>query len=158
MQIAGKYSIAQNATAIPIRVAGYVAIVHPVVTLSSSAPVYNFSKSYTVGFPIGINFWKSRNIGFSLEIVPFINADKVTSKTSNVLIHPGILVALGHGFTFAGRIAFETAGRYGFTPVLNKIIKKNAGSNFFVALPLPFRFGNNKPASFTPGIELGFGF
>ena len=158
MQIACLNGLAQKPASIPIRVAGFVAIVHPVITLSKNAPVYNFSNSYVVGFPFGINFWKGNKTGFSIEIVPFIKSDKSSSKTSNILIHPGILVALGHGFTFAGRIAFETAGRYGFTPVLNKIIKRNRGSNFFVALPLPVRFGNSQPVSFTPGIELGFGF
>lgn len=45
------------------------------------------------------------------------------------------------------KMAFETSGRYGFTPILNKIIKKNKYSNYFVALPLPLRFGNNLPTS-----------
>lgn len=71
MQIGCLDSFAQKPAPIPIRVAGFVAIVHPIVTISN-APVYNFSKSYTVGFPVGVNFWKNSKTGFSLEIVPFI--------------------------------------------------------------------------------------
>lgn len=62
------------------------------------------------------------------------------------------------GFTFAGRAAFETAGRYGFTPVLSKGIIRNKNSSFFAALPLPVRFGNDHPASATIGIQLGLAF
>src|ERR1700712_1837309 len=86
MQIGCLNSFAQKPTPIPIRVAGYVAIVHPIVTISKNAPVYNFGKSYTVGFPFGINLWKGNKTGFSVEIVPFIKSDKVSSKTSNILI------------------------------------------------------------------------
>ena len=41
------------------KVAAYFSVVHPIVTLSSNAPVYNFDHSYTVGFPVGINLLKS---------------------------------------------------------------------------------------------------
>lgn len=77
---------------------------------------------------------------------------------SNLLIHPGVVVALGKGFTFAGRAAFETSGRYGITPVLNKVVKKNKNSNYYVAVPLPLRVGNNRPASFTLGFQFGLSF
>jgi hypothetical protein len=75
-----------------------------------------------------------------------------------LLIHPGVLWALGRGFTFAGRAAFETSGRYGFTPVLNKVIVKNKNSSYFIAVPLPVRFGNNHPANATIGVQFGISF
>lgn len=140
------------------RMAGYVGLVHPLVTYSDAGTTKNFENGYTVGMPLGINLWKSSKVGFSLEIVPFIRAENGTSKTSNLLIHPGILYALGNGFTFAGRAAFETGGRYGFTPVLNKVVKKNRNSSYFVAVPLPVRFGNNHPASATVGLQFGIAF
>jgi hypothetical protein len=65
---------------------------------------------------------------------------------------------LAYGFTLAGRAAFETAGRYGFTPVLNKIVKKNKNSGYFVALPIPVRFGNDHPANVTIGFQFGISF
>jgi hypothetical protein len=77
---------------------------------------------------------------------------------SNFTFHPGVLVALGSGFTFAGRAAFETSGRYGITPVLNKTVIKNKSCSYFMALPLPLRFGNDKPASFTIGFQFGIAF
>lgn len=77
---------------------------------------------------------------------------------SNLLFHPGLLFPIGKGTVIAARMAFETSGRYGFTPVLNKVIKKNKNSNFFIALPLPVRFGNNSPSTFTIAFQLGISF
>ena len=152
------YAQAQNpATGYP-KIAGYVGLIHPIITFSSDKPVTNFKDFYLVGLPTGINIWKSANIGFSAEFVPFVRAENGTSKMNNFLFHPGVLVALGHGWTFAGRAAFETAGRYGFTPVINKIVKKNKNSGYFVAVPLPVRFGNEHPPSFTIGFQFGIAF
>jgi hypothetical protein len=148
----------QNPAPVFPRMAGYVGILHPLVTYSGDGTTKNFEHSYTVGMPLGINIWKTSKVGFSLEIVPFIRAENGTSKTSNLLIHPGILYALGSGFTFAGRAAFETGGRYGFTPVLNKVVRKNKNSSYFVAVPLPVRFGNNHPAAASIGLQVGIAF
>jgi hypothetical protein len=140
------------------KIAGYVGILHPVVTFSKDDIITNFKDYYVVGLPTGINIWKSNKIGFSAEFVPFIKADSTGSKMNNFLFHPGILVALGKGWTFAGRAAFETGGRYGFTPVINKIVKKNKNSGYFVAIPLPFRFGNNHDATFSMCFQFGITF
>jgi len=139
------------------RMTGYVGIIHPIVTFSEHNTV-NFKDSYVVGFPMGLNLWKTAKAGFSLEIVPHILSEKGISRMSNLLIHPGVVLALGKGFTFAGRAAFETSGRYGFTPVLNKVVKKNTHSSYYVALPLPVRFGNDRPASATIGFQFGLSF
>lgn len=148
---------AQQSMGFP-KLAGYVGILHPIVTFNKEETTVNFKDYYIGGMPIGINIWKSPKIGFSAEFVPFIRAENGTSKMSNFLFHPGVLVALGKGWTFAGRAAFETGGRYGFTPVLNKIVRKNKNSGYFVALPLPFRFGNDHPASFGIGFQFGIAF
>lgn len=140
------------------KITGHVGIVHPIVTFSSNGTQTNFKDSYVVGMPIGINIWKSPKIGFSSEIVPFVKATSSGSKVNNVLFHPGILVTLGNGFTFAGRAAFETSGRYGLTPVFNKVVKKNKGSNYFIAIPFPARFGNDHPSSFGVGFQFGISF
>lgn len=139
------------------RIAGHVGIVHPIISFSNKGSHANFKGSYTVGMPIGINIWKSSKIGFSMEIAPFIRAENGSSKMSNTLIHPGILFALGKGFTFAGRAAFETSGRYGFTPVLNKVLIKKKHHSYFAAIPLPVRIGNSLPSSSTIAFQFGIG-
>ena len=149
---------AQSASAIYPKITAYVGTVHPIVTYSSNAPVYNFNGAYVGGLPTGFNIWKNSKIGFSFEFVPFIRAADGTSKMSNFLFHPGVLFALGKGYTLATRAAFETGGRYGFTPVLNKVLVKGKNSSFYVAIPVPVRFGNNQPASVTLAFQFGIAF
>lgn len=140
------------------KITGYVGVLHPIVTFDSNGSHTNFKDSYTVGMPTGINIWKSAGVGFSMEMVPIIRAENGTSKMNNFLFHPGILLALGKGYTFAGRAAFETSGRYGLTPVLNKTLIKNKSTSYFAAIPLPLRFGNDRPTSFTVGFQFGIAF
>lgn len=136
----------------------YQGILHPLVTLSRDAPVYNFKTFYQVGFPVGVNVWKTAKLGYSLEIVPFVRAEAGLSRVNNVLFHPGMLLGLGKGYTLASRLAFETAGRYGVTPVLNKTFRRPGPVNYFVAVPLPVRFGNDRPTSVTLGFQFGISF
>jgi hypothetical protein len=140
------------------KVTAYVGIIHPLVTLNNEGASTNFRGHYVVGMPTGINLWKSEKIGFTFEVVPSIRAENGGSKVNNFLFHPGVLVALGKGVTFAGRAAFETAGRYGFTPVLSRAIIRNKNSSFFAALTVPVRFGNDHPVSATIGLQLGLAF
>ncbi|HEU4791412.1 MAG TPA: hypothetical protein VFS71_17115 [Flavobacterium sp.] len=140
------------------KITGYFGILHPIVIFNGDETNVNFRDYYAVGFPTGINIWKSSKIGFSFEVVPNIKAEDGVSKMNNLLFHPGVLVALGNGFTFAGRAAFETNGRYGFTPVFNKTVMKNENCSYFVAIPLPVRFGNDHPTSFTVGFQFGIAF
>lgn len=140
------------------KVTAYVGILHPVITISQSGTTTNFNDYYAAGMPTGINIWKSAKIGYSLEIVPLIRVEDGISKTNNLLFHPGLLVALGNGFTFAGRAAFETSGRYGLTPIFSKSIFRNENSSFYISLPLPVRLGNDQPASATSGFVFGMAF
>ena len=149
---------AQNEAVVFPKIKASVGIVHPLISYSSEETTTNFKDHYVVGMPIAINVWKSDKIGFSFEIVPTIKSDDEVSKVSNILIHPGVLVRLKHEFTFAGRVAFETSGRYGFTPVLSKAIGIHKDYNYYISLPLPIRFGNDKPASFTVGFQFGISF
>lgn len=140
------------------KITGYFGILHPILTVSNEQTNLNFRDYYAVGFPTGINIWKNQKIGFSFEIVPNIKDENGTDKVTNILFHPGVLVALGNGYTFAGRLAFESGGRYGVTPVLNKTVIKSENCSYFVAVPLPVRFGNNHPATFTAGFQFGIAF
>ncbi|GAB3942236.1 hypothetical protein GCM10028805_06540 [Spirosoma harenae] len=140
------------------RMVGYLGVLHPLVTWNDTGTETNFNSYYAVGFPIGLNLWKTKQIGFSVEVVPLVRSEHGTSKVANVLVHPGVLVNLGKDYTLATRLAFETSGRYGFTPVLNKIVRKAPTNSYFVALPLPVRFGNDHGASFTIGFQFGIVF
>ncbi|SIT34453.1 hypothetical protein SAMN05421788_11665 [Filimonas lacunae] len=156
----GFVSVAPAQTSLPAypKVTGYVGIIHPIVTFSKDGTHTNFDGAYVGGLPTGINIWKSSGIGFSFEVVPFIRAADGTSKMNNLLFHPGLLLSLGHGFVLASRAAFETSGRYGVTPVLNKTIIKKKDYSYYIALPVPARFGNNQPAAIGVGFQFGIAF
>jgi hypothetical protein len=91
-----------------------------------------------------------RNWPFSYEFTPSVVASKPsgkpgTSKTSNLLFDPGPMFRFKNNFNIIARLALETAGRYGFTPVFNKVYLKTKVVNYFVAGSLPVRFGNSAP-------------
>jgi len=143
------------------QVKGYLSFIIPMVTFNKNETTTQFEKATTIGFPFGINIYYGEKFGFSLEITPTIqwsqpSGGQSTSKTSNVLFDPGPMFRFRNNFTIITRLAFETQGRYGFTPVFNKVYLKTKDVNYFVALSLPARFGNSQPASV--GINLQFGF
>jgi hypothetical protein len=140
------------------RVTGYFSILHPIGTWNKEGFHDNFSEVYTLVFPFGMNILKSDKFGISFEIAPAIRTEHNISKVSSVLFHPGAMFRFKHGFTFIGRAAFETNGRYGFTPVFNQVIKKGKDASLYLALPIPIRFGNDQPTSLTTGLQVGVSF
>lgn len=137
------------------RTTGYFSVFNPVGTLNKNGFTSNFANVYTVVFPFGINLLKSDRFGISFEIAPAIRTENHISKVSSVNFHPGALFRFKHGFTFVSRLAFETSGRFGFTPIFNQVIKKGKDASLFLSVPFPVRFGNNTPASVTTGLQVG---
>ena len=137
---------------------GYVGLVHPIYTMSTDGNIANFQNYYLVGNPWGINIWKNSRFGLSLEFTPYIKTDQKDSKLSNFLFHPGVLYKIGREFTLIGRVAYETSGRFGITPILNKVLVRGKNSTFFVALLLPMRVGNAQAPSLTTSFQFGVGF
>jgi hypothetical protein len=136
---------------------GYLSFILPLVTYTDGSTTTNFShQTSSIGFPIGVNVLYSDKFGFSYEITPTIKASGGTSKMSNLLFDPGTMFRFEHGFTIITRLAFETQGRYGFTPVFNQIYARTKDVNYFVALSLPNRFGNS--AAYSIGLNLQIGF
>ncbi len=139
------------------RAVGYLSFILPLETLQGGNFTPNFNHHTTsIGFPVGVNVLYSDRFGFSYELTPTIKASGGTSKVSNLLIDPGTMFRFDHGFTIITRLAFETEGRYGFTPVFNQIYARTKAVNYFVALSLPNRFGDN--AAYSLGLNLQIGF
>jgi hypothetical protein len=140
------------------KVVGYVSFILPLVSVSNTT-TYDFSKgTSSIGFPIGVNVLYSDRFGFSYEFTPTIKASHGTSKMSNLLFDPGPMFRFERGFTFIPRLAFETSGRYGFTPVFNQVYLRTKDVNYFVAMSLPTRFGNSAAASIGLNLQIGFTF
>jgi len=140
------------------RAVGYLSFIIPIVTFSNTT-TYNFNKgTASIGFPVGVNVLYSDKFGFSYEFTPTIKSTGGASKVSNILFDPGTMFRFEHGFTFISRLAFETSGRYGFTPVFNQVYARSKGVNYFVALSTPVRFGNATDASVGLNVQFGFTF
>jgi hypothetical protein len=155
--VAFKTGFAQQSATYP-KVTGYFSILQPLTTYTNGSFTSNFGNVYVVGFPFGVNLLKSDSFGISFEIAPAIRTEKNISRVSTILFHPGAMFRFKHGFTFIGRMAFETSGRFGVTPVFNQVIKKGKDASLFVSVPFPVRFGNDLPASVSTGLQLGVSF
>lgn len=134
-----------------VRTTVYMGVVHPVGTWQDGSFRFNFSNAYTIGFPVGINIQKSKTVGFSLEIAPFIVSDRNVSKVKTILVHPGVYFPLKNGWTITNRLAFETTGRYGVTPSVSKMLLKGIPA-VIMTIPLAVRFGNDQSSSLAPGV------
>src|ERR1035437_605826 len=137
------------------KIVGYLSFILPIVSMDKNATTTNFTSYTSIGFPTGINVLYSNRFGFSYEITPTIKATGSSSKMSNLLFDPGPMFRFEHGFTIIPRLAFETSGRYGFTPVFNQVIKRTKAANYFMAVSLPARFGNSQASSIGTNIQFG---
>ncbi len=155
-----KYSFAQQNQPAPTypNVVGFFAVLVPVGTLDNKGYTANFSKRSVIGIPFGLNLLKSEHIGYSLEMVPFISAQNGSSRMEYMVFHPGVMFRYSHDFTFIPRLAFQTDGRYGFTPVFSKVIIRQKNYYIYLSLSEAARFGNNLPSSYSTGLQLGIGF
>jgi hypothetical protein len=166
-QLATNQLLAQNYTATDTPryhvVKTYLSFIIPWVTVNKNATTTEFETATTIGFPVGINIYYSKHFGFSYEITPSVTWQKSigksgTSKTSNLLFDPGPIFRFAHGFNIIPRLAFETQGRYGFTPVFNKVYLRTSDVDYWFSVSLPARFGNNAPASIGANLQIGFTF
>ena len=144
-------------------VKAYVSFIIPWVTINKTETTTEFEKSTTIGFPVGLNVYYSQHFGFSYEITPSVQWSQPEgktgqSKTSNLLIDPGPVFRFSHNFNIITRLAFETQGRYGFTPVFNKVYCRTKAVDYWASVSFPARFGNNAPASVGASLQIGFTF
>jgi hypothetical protein len=166
--LAGLTADAQETTPSPAPskgLAGYhVGVVQPIVSFNNGETHY-FTEydHYAIGFPLGITFHTPGKTLIDMEFVPLIQPYANSSKPYDVhlLVHPGILFPMSHGWTFGFRLAFETgAGQFGFTPLINKGFKIHDNHVFFIELVAPGRFGPEKNSGYTQvlGLHVGLGF
>lgn len=154
-----------TASAVPTypQVKAYVSFILPLVTINKNTTTTQFEYATTIGFPVGINILYSKTFGFSYEINPVLVWQKSdgkpgTSKTTNIVFDPGPIFRFNNGFNIIARLAFETQGRYGFTPVFNKVYLKTSNINYWLSVSTPVRFGNSMPASVGVSLQIGFTF
>jgi hypothetical protein len=138
------------------KVVGYLSFILPLETYSSGSLTPDFNGTTKIGFPVGVNVLYSDKFGFSYEITPTIKEAKGTNGVSNILFDPGTMFRFEHGFTIITRLAFQTDGKYGFTPVFNQVYAHTKDVNYFVALSTPVRFGGGEASSIGLSLQIGF--
>jgi hypothetical protein len=138
------------------RVVGYLSFILPLETFSSGSFTPDFNGTTKIGFPVGINVLYSDKFGFSYEITPTVKVAPGTNGVSNILFDPGTMFRFEHGFTIITRLAFQTDGKYGFTPVFNQIYARTKYVNYFVAGSVPVRFGGGEASSIGLSLQIGF--
>ncbi|GGB20696.1 hypothetical protein [Puia dinghuensis] len=164
--VANRVSAQSAAAADSVRyhvVKTYLSFIIPWVTINKNTTTTEFQSGTTIGFPVGVNVYFSKHLGFSYEITPSVTwkhptGKEATSQTSNLLIDPGVIFRFSHGFNIIPRLAFETQGRFGFTPVFNKVYARTRDVDYWFSVSLPARFGNNLPASVGANLQIGFTF
>ena len=144
------------------KVVGYLSFIIPTGTLQNNKVTYNFTNNTKIGFPVGVNVLYSDKFGFSYEFTPTIKTGTLShsSSMSDLLFDPGPMFRFKHGFTIIPRLAFETSGRYGVTPVFNEVYLRTKAVNYFVAMSLPVRWGKDNGVMETGsiGLNVQFGF
>jgi hypothetical protein len=142
---------------------GHIGFVLPLVT-HAGGETTSIADNFSIGFPVGVTIKGKGRTAFDMELVPSIQD---TPRQVSLLVHPGVLWGLGHGFTFGMRGAFDVnTSQYGFTPLLNKAWPIQGGNKFFKAyfaeavLPVRFNRPTNGPATnpVTFGVHFGLGF
>lgn len=141
----------------------HLGIVQPILSVNQGDAHYFYENEfYAIGFPIGLTCRMSESVKFDLEFVPFVkpNADLNKPFEINFLFHPGFLFPLSGGWTFGTRLAFETVGAFGLSPLLNKSFGLGGDRVFFIELVAPARWGPQKNNSYTQAlaVHVGLGF
>jgi hypothetical protein len=153
----GKIAYGQQTTVYP-KITGYFAMSQPLAILNNGSLTGYFGDVHAVSFPFGLNVLKSDRFGISFEVSPTIRTENNISKVSSVAFQPGAMFRYSHGFNIITRLAFETNGRFGCTPILNKVVYRGRDCNLFASVPFPLRFGNGQPWSAGTGLLLGVSF
>jgi len=160
-------ALAMLSLASPLRaqdsLGGHVGFVLPLVT-HAGGDTTTLGDNFSIGFPMGITIKGKGRTAFDMEFVPSVQ-DR--PRTVSLLVHPGILWSLGHGYTLGMRGAFDVnSSQVGFTPLLNKAWPIHGGTQFFKAyfveavLPVRFNRPTGGPATnpVTFGLHFGVGF
>ena len=147
-------------------VGGHVGFGFPLVT-KDGGNVSSLADNFYMGLPVAITVNGPGRMYFDLEFVPYV-VDK--PREIQLVINPGFLWRLGHGFAAGSRVAFlvnsdqTKSAQFGITPLVVKSwpIEHSFFKGYFVEGDFIFRFNRppNGPATnpFTFQVVLGLSF
>jgi hypothetical protein len=147
-------------------VGGHVGFGFPLVT-KDGGNVSSLADNFYMGLPVAITVNGPGRLYFDLEFVPYV-IDK--PREIQLVINPGFLWRLGHGFAAGSRVAFlvnsdqTKNAQFGITPLVVKSwpIEHSFFKAYFAEGDFIFRFNRppNAPATnpFTFQVVLGLSF
>jgi hypothetical protein len=142
-------------------VGGHIGFGFPLVTRAGD-DVTTLGDFFQIGLPTAITVSGPGRLYFDFEFVPII-VDK--PRDIRLIINPGFLWRLGHGFAAGSRVAFDVrSSQFGITPLVVKSwpIEHSFFKSYFVEGDFIFRFDRpiNGPATnpFTFNVVFGVGF
>jgi hypothetical protein len=142
---------------------GHIGVVFPMVT-HAGGNTTSISDNFVIGVPAGVTVKGAGRLAVDFEVVPTVQN---SPRSVNLRVDPGLLVKLGHGFTYGTRLAFDiNSSQFGFVPLINKSypIKSDNGffKAYFVEADFPILFnrptGGEATNPFTFAIHFGVGF
>jgi hypothetical protein len=130
-------------------VGGHVGFGFPLVT-KDGGNVSSLADNFYMGLPIAITVSGPGRMYFDLEFVPIV-VDK--PREIQLVVNPGFLWRLGHGFAAGSRVGFlvnsdqKKNAQFGITPLIVKSwpIEHSFFKGYFVEGDFIFRF--NRPAN-----------
>src|SRR5215471_15072498 len=147
-------------------VGGHVGFGFTLVT-KDGGNVSSLADNFSIGLPVAITVNGPGRMYFDLEFVPYV-VDK--PREIQLVINPGFLWRLGHGFAAGSRVAFlvnsgqKKSAQFGITPLIVKSwkIEHSFFKAYFVEGDFIFRFDRpmNGPATnpFIFNVVLGLSF
>ena len=147
-------------------VGGHVGFGFPLVT-KDGGNVSSLADNFQMGLPVAITVNGPGRMYFDLEFVPVV-VDK--PREIQLVVNPGFLWRLGHGFAAGSRVGFlvnsdqTKTAQFGITPLIVKSwpIEHSFFKGYFVEGDFIFRFNRpvNGPATnpFTFNVVLGLSF
>jgi hypothetical protein len=138
---------------------GHIGVAFPIVTHSSTTGTTTIGDSFNILFPFGVGVrpegWP---VVLDFEFVPEVHP---SSRSTTLLVHPGVILPLPNDWAVGMRAAFEiNQNSVGFTPLVNKSFPVTGHKfKWFVEGDLPVRFvrvNNPFPARPIDSTTVGF--
>jgi hypothetical protein len=158
-----QFAISDGRAAAQDTLGGHIGTVFPLVT-HADGNTTNIFLNFAIGIPAGVTVKGPGRLAVDFEMVPFIQN---SPRSVTLLVDPGVLVKLGHGFTYGTRMAFSVnTAQFGFIPLLNKSWPIKSKDSFFKAyfVETDFPIFFNRPTGgeatnpFTFALHIGVGF
>ncbi len=140
-----------------VALSGHVGVALPLVTFANGTGVQStttLGDSFNIVFPFGVGLRPQGSpVVFDFELVPEVHP---STRSTTLLVHPGVILPLDNGFAVGLRAAFEIDQHaLGFTPLVAKgFAIPDSHFKWFIEGDLPVRFGQTSAGNDTTSVGI----